>query len=142
MTDAPIPSHQLHATGTDRFRGHLAMFTFAALIAGSFSFGRLALPYVDPAPLNAARYIIHRDNACVADLVPANHGHGNRHIFQNLLAVLRGYDDFVNAGRRIASGFFLRCLLYGFRRSLRLCFLGSALLGNCLPRKNRQAPRQ
>lgn len=58
MTDAPIPSHQTHATGRDRFRGHLAMFTFAALIAGSFSFGRLALPYVDPAPLNAVRYII------------------------------------------------------------------------------------
>ncbi len=58
MTDAPVPSHQIHATGIDRFRGHLAMFTFAALIAGSFSFGRLALPYVDPAPLNAVRYII------------------------------------------------------------------------------------
>jgi len=55
---AEIISHRVQATGTEKLRGHLAMIIFAALIAGSFSLGRLALPYVDPAPLNAARYLI------------------------------------------------------------------------------------
>lgn len=51
-------NHRIQAIGAEKLRGHLAMITFAALIAGSFSFGRLALPYVDPAPLNAMRYVI------------------------------------------------------------------------------------
>lgn len=56
MTDTT--AHQTHAVGRERLLGHLAMIGFAALIAGSFSFGRLALPYVDPGPLNAARYLV------------------------------------------------------------------------------------
>lgn len=51
-------SHRVQATGVEKLRGHLAMLAFAALIAGSFSFGPLALPYVEPAPLNAMRYVI------------------------------------------------------------------------------------
>ncbi|MCB9992553.1 MAG: DMT family transporter [Hyphomicrobiaceae bacterium] len=34
------------------------MVLFAALIAGSFSLGRLALPYIAPVPLNAIRFIM------------------------------------------------------------------------------------
>ncbi|MCB1517104.1 MAG: DMT family transporter [Hyphomicrobiaceae bacterium] len=33
------------------------MVLFAALIAGSFSLGRMALPYIEPVPLNAIRFI-------------------------------------------------------------------------------------
>lgn len=51
-------SSSFHATGAEKLRGHLAMVLFAALIAGSFSLARQALPYVDPAPLNAMRYLI------------------------------------------------------------------------------------
>lgn len=51
-------AYTTHATGRERLLGHLAMVFFAALIAGSFSLGRQALPYVDPAPLNAVRYLI------------------------------------------------------------------------------------
>lgn len=58
MTDAPAPTHQMHATGRDRLFGHLAMLLFAALIAGSFSLGKLAVPYIDPLPLNALRFIL------------------------------------------------------------------------------------
>lgn len=37
---------------------HLAMIAFASLVAGSFSFGALAVPYLAPAPLNAVRFLI------------------------------------------------------------------------------------
>lgn len=56
MTDTI--AHRTHAIGRERLLGHLAMVCFAALIAGSFSFGRQALPFVDPGPLNAMRYLI------------------------------------------------------------------------------------
>jgi drug/metabolite transporter (DMT)-like permease len=36
---------------------HLAMLLFAALIAGSFTTGALAVPYLAPLPLNAIRFI-------------------------------------------------------------------------------------
>ncbi len=49
------------ATGRDKWIGHLAMMLFAALIAGSFSIGHLAIPHIGPAALNAVRFII----ACV-----------------------------------------------------------------------------
>jgi drug/metabolite transporter (DMT)-like permease len=38
--------------------GHAAMLLFAALIAGSFSLGKQAAPHIDPAALNAARFLI------------------------------------------------------------------------------------
>lgn len=38
--------------------GHLAMLAFAALIAGSFSFGARAAPFIAPAALNAVRFAI------------------------------------------------------------------------------------
>ncbi len=34
------------------------MMVFAALVAGSFSLGRMAAPYIDPMVLNAARFVI------------------------------------------------------------------------------------
>ena len=37
---------------------HLAMLLFAALIAGSFTTGALAVPYLAPLPLNAVRFIL------------------------------------------------------------------------------------
>lgn len=39
-------------------RGHLAMLTFSALVAGSFSLGALAAPLVSPAALTLARFAI------------------------------------------------------------------------------------
>lgn len=41
---------------TGQARGHLAMLTFSALVAGSFSLGVLAAPHVDPAALTALRF--------------------------------------------------------------------------------------
>lgn len=39
-------------------QGHLAMLTFSALVAGSFSLGAQAANAIDPAVLNAARFVI------------------------------------------------------------------------------------
>lgn len=39
-------------------RGHAAMLAFSAMVAGSFSLGSLAAPHVDPAALNAARFLL------------------------------------------------------------------------------------
>lgn len=46
------------ATGRDKLLGHLAMLLFAVLIAGSFSFGHMAAPYIDPKALNAVRFFL------------------------------------------------------------------------------------
>jgi drug/metabolite transporter (DMT)-like permease len=43
---------------TDPRRGHLAMLTFSALVAGSFSLGALAAPHVDPGALSALRFLL------------------------------------------------------------------------------------
>ena len=43
---------------TESSRGHLAMVAFSALVAGSFSLGGLAAPFIDPAALNALRFVI------------------------------------------------------------------------------------
>ena len=43
---------------TDAQRGHLAMLVFSALVAGSFSLGALAAPFVDPAALSALRFLL------------------------------------------------------------------------------------
>jgi drug/metabolite transporter (DMT)-like permease len=41
-----------------RLLAHLAMLLFAALIAGSFTTGALAVPHLAPVPLNALRFVI------------------------------------------------------------------------------------
>lgn len=53
-----VNSSILHATGSEKLRGHLAMVGFAALIAGSFSLAPRALPYIDAVALNVVRYVI------------------------------------------------------------------------------------
>lgn len=45
-------------TPRQRLVAHLAMLLFAALIAGSFTFGALAVPHLAPVPLNAVRFVI------------------------------------------------------------------------------------
>lgn len=39
-------------------QGHLAMLIFSAVVAGSFSLGGLAAPFMDPAALNAVRFVV------------------------------------------------------------------------------------
>ena len=46
------------ATGKDKWLGHGAMILFALLISGSFSVGHLAAPHIEPAALNAIRFLI------------------------------------------------------------------------------------
>lgn len=41
-----------------RLLAHLGMILFAALIAGSFTFGAMAVPYLAPVPLNAVRFVL------------------------------------------------------------------------------------
>ncbi|MCL3881273.1 DMT family transporter [Marivita sp. GX14005] len=43
---------------TEAGRGHLAMLTFSALVAGSFSLGSMAAPHIAPEALNAVRFVI------------------------------------------------------------------------------------
>ncbi|MEP4248358.1 DMT family transporter [Tateyamaria sp.] len=43
---------------TPRLRGHGAMLTFSALVAGSFSLGSLAANEISPTALNAARFVL------------------------------------------------------------------------------------
>ncbi|WGV15720.1 DMT family transporter [Fuscovulum ytuae] len=43
---------------TESQRGHLAMLTFSALVAGSFSLGSMAAPLIDPLALSALRFLI------------------------------------------------------------------------------------
>ena len=45
-------------TLTDQGRGHLAMLTFSALVAGSFSLGAMAAPLIDPLALSAVRFLL------------------------------------------------------------------------------------
>lgn len=39
-------------------RGHAAMLLFSSLIAGSFSLGSMASPYIEPGPLNTVRFLL------------------------------------------------------------------------------------
>lgn len=41
-----------------RWLAHAAMLLFSALIAGSFTTGALAVPYIHPIPLNAVRFLL------------------------------------------------------------------------------------
>ncbi|CUH74829.1 DMT family transporter [Tropicibacter naphthalenivorans] len=43
---------------SEHLKGHLAMMLFASLVAGSFSLGALASPFIDPVSLNAVRFIL------------------------------------------------------------------------------------
>ena len=43
---------------TEARKGHLAMLGFSAVVAGSFSLGSMAAPFIDPAALNAVRFLI------------------------------------------------------------------------------------
>ncbi len=45
-------------TLTPSLRGHLAMLLFSALVAGSFSLGSMAAPFVDPMALTALRFLL------------------------------------------------------------------------------------
>jgi drug/metabolite transporter (DMT)-like permease len=51
-------SHQIFASGRQKLLGHLAMVGFASFVAGSFSIGALAAPYVGPTALNAMRFVL------------------------------------------------------------------------------------
>jgi drug/metabolite transporter (DMT)-like permease len=42
----------------ETLRGHLAMLAFSALVAGSFSLGSMAAPFVDPAALTTLRFVL------------------------------------------------------------------------------------
>ena len=41
-----------------RLLAHFAMLAFSALVAGSFTTGALAVPYIEPVPLNALRFLV------------------------------------------------------------------------------------
>nr|WP_156178363.1 DMT family transporter [Puniceibacterium sp. IMCC21224] len=43
---------------TEAVKGHLAMLCFSALVAGSFSLGSMAAPFIAPEALNAVRFVI------------------------------------------------------------------------------------
>ncbi|MEZ5871683.1 MAG: DMT family transporter [Nitratireductor sp.] len=47
-----------HAIGREKLLGHLAMLLFAALIAGSFSLGHKAAPFIGASALNAIRFAV------------------------------------------------------------------------------------
>lgn len=47
-----------YATGKQKILGHLALILFASLIAGSFSLGGMAASHIEPAALNAVRFLI------------------------------------------------------------------------------------
>ncbi|WP_022703971.1 DMT family transporter [Pseudorhodobacter ferrugineus] len=46
-----------HFDRREGLRGHLAMLSFSALVAGSFSLGSMAAPFVDPAALTTLRFV-------------------------------------------------------------------------------------
>lgn len=45
------------AVGRQKLAAHLAMLVFAALVAGSYSIGAMAVPHVGPAAINAMRFV-------------------------------------------------------------------------------------
>lgn len=48
----------MSAVGSQAARGHLAMLAFSALVAGSFSLGAMAAPFVSPAALTVLRFAL------------------------------------------------------------------------------------
>ncbi|MEO4000241.1 DMT family transporter [Mesorhizobium sp. CAU 1732] len=57
------------ATGRQKLLGHLAMLVFATLVAGSYSVGALAVPYIGPAAINAMRFLIGTSLMAIAAFV-------------------------------------------------------------------------
>ena len=56
---SPAPAlSNVHARGREKLLAHLAMLLFAALIAGSFSFGGMAAQHLDAGPLTLMRYLM------------------------------------------------------------------------------------
>lgn len=55
-----VAATSIESSDARRQRGlsHLAMLLFAALIAGSFTFGALTVPYIHAVPLNALRFVL------------------------------------------------------------------------------------
>ena len=47
-----------HAVGRQKLLAHLAMLLFAALVSASYSFGAIAAPYLEPAAINFARFVV------------------------------------------------------------------------------------
>lgn len=56
--DLTVNRHTTHAKGREKLLAHAAMLLFAALIAGSFSFGGLAAQHLDAGPLTLWRYLM------------------------------------------------------------------------------------
>jgi len=54
VTDIASPAARV----SQRRLAHLGMLLFSALIAGSFTFGAAAVPYLAPVPLNALRFVM------------------------------------------------------------------------------------
>ena len=50
--------HSIHAKGREKLLAHAGMMLFAALIAGSFSFGGIAAQSMDAGPLTLWRYLL------------------------------------------------------------------------------------
>lgn len=55
---SPVNRHTIHATGREKLKAHAAMLLFAALIAGSFSFGGMAAQHLEAGPLTLWRYLM------------------------------------------------------------------------------------
>jgi drug/metabolite transporter (DMT)-like permease len=53
-----IPARLTLAGLGEGARGHLAMLAFSALVAGAFSLGSLAAPFIDPGALSAVRFLL------------------------------------------------------------------------------------
>lgn len=53
-----LNSHTLYAKGREKLLAHAGMLLFAALIAGSFSFGGIAAQAMDAGPLTLLRYLM------------------------------------------------------------------------------------
>lgn len=61
------------ASPRERLLAHLSMLAFAALIAGSFTTGAMAVPYIHPIPLNAVRFLLAAAMMGVAAFLVARH---------------------------------------------------------------------
>lgn len=57
-SSAPTNRHTVHAKGREKLLAHAAMLLFAALIAGSFSFGGMAAQHLEAGPLTLWRYLM------------------------------------------------------------------------------------
>ncbi len=62
---APTNRHTVHAKGREKLMAHAAMLLFAALIAGSFSFGGMAAQHLEAGPLTLWRYLMTMVVMCV-----------------------------------------------------------------------------